>query len=151
MALSIFLSSHGIRITWLRIWIGQPQFAYWNLDSNLFMRDSNLFMRDSNLFMRDSNHLRQSELSGMWILIAMGGIWIAFVSLHFLECGFESLYEGFESPFSNLLEKLQNWRVSWGIQISLLGIRIWPLENSLKVFICEDFLKNIHLHPKTLI
>ena len=104
------LSSHGIRISWLRIQIGQPQFAYWNLDSNLFMKDSNC--------------LRQSELFGMWIRIAMWGIQIVFISLHFLECRFESLYEGFESPSSNLLEKLQNWRVNWGIRIALLGIRI---------------------------
>ena len=83
-----------IRITEWVIPIGQPQFPYWNLDSNLFMRDS--------------NRLRQSELFRMWIRIAMGRIRIAFVSLHFLECGFESLYEGFKSPSSNLLEKLQN-------------------------------------------
>ena len=76
---AFLLSSHGIRISWLRIRIDQPQFACWNLDSNC---------------------LRQSELSGMWIWIAMGGIRIAFVSLHFLECGFESLCEGFESPSS---------------------------------------------------
>ena len=99
------LSSHGIQISWLRIWIDQPQFAYWNLDSNLFMRD-----------------------------------WIVFVSLNFLECGFESLYEGFESPSSNLLEKLQNWKVNWGILIALLGIRIWTLENSSKCSFVKIFL-----------
>ena len=120
------LSSHGIqiawlriRIAWLRIRIGQSQFPYWNLDSNLFMRDS--------------NHPCQSKLFGMWIRIA-------FVSLHFLECGFESLCEGFESPSSNLLEKLQNWKVCWGIRIALLGIRIWPLENSSKCWIVKIFL-----------
>ena len=134
------LSSHGIRIDWLRIRIGQPQFPYWNLDFNLFMRDS--------------NHLRQSELSGMWIRIAMWGIRIAFLSLNFLECGFESLYEGFESPSSNLLEKLQNWRVNWGIRITLLGIRIWPLENSSKcsfVKICLGIFIYILKHLLSLI
>ena len=80
------LSSHGIRIAWLRIWIGQPQFPNWNLDSNLFMRDS--------------NRLCQFDLSGMWIQIAIWGIRIVYFSLNFLECGFESLYEGFESPSS---------------------------------------------------
>ena len=120
------ISSHGIQIAWLRIRIGQPQFFYWNLDSNLFMRDS--------------NHLSQSELSGMWIRIAIWGIQIAFFSLNFLECGFESLYEGFESPSLNLLEKLQNWRVNWGIRITLLGIRIWPLENSSKCSFVKIFL-----------
>ena len=70
----------------------------------------------------------------------MWGIRIAFVSLHFLECGFKSLCEGFESPSSNLLEKLQNWRVCWGIRISLLGIRIWLLENSLKCSFVKIFL-----------
>ena len=127
------LSSHGIWIAWLRIRIGQPQFPYWNLDSNLFMRDSNLFMRDS-------NRLRQSELSEIWIRIVMWGIRIAFFSLNFLECGFESLYEGFESSSSNLLEKLQNWKVCWGIRIALLGIWIWPLENSSKCSIVKIFL-----------
>ena len=78
------LSSHGIWIAWLRIRIGQPQFPYWNLDSNLFMRDS--------------NRLCQSDLSGMWIRITIWGIRIACFSLNFLECEFESLYEGFESP-----------------------------------------------------
>ena len=120
------LSSHRIQIAWLRIRIGQPQFAYWNLDSNLFMKDS--------------NRPCQSELSGIWIRIAMGGIRIAFVSLHFLECGLESLCEGFESLSSNLLEKLQNWRICWEIRISLLGIRIWPLENSLKCSFVKIFL-----------
>ena len=76
----------------------------------------------------------------MWIRIVMGGIRIAFVSLYFLECGFESLYEGFESPSLNLLEKLQNWRVDWGIRIALLGIRIWPLENRLKCSFVKIFL-----------
>ena len=33
---------------------------------------------------------------------------IYYCSLNFLECGFELLYEGFESPSLNLLEKLQN-------------------------------------------
>ena len=80
------LSSYGIRIAWLRIRIGQPQFPYWNLDSNLFMRDS--------------NRLCQSDLFGMWIRIAIWGIRITFFSLNFLECGFESLCEGFESPSS---------------------------------------------------
>ena len=80
------LSSHGIWIAWLRIRIGQPQFPYWNLDSNLFMRDS--------------NHFFQFELSRMWVRIIIWGIRIAFFSLNFLECGFESLYEGFESPSS---------------------------------------------------
>ena len=88
---------------------------------------------DSNRYGRDSNRLRQFALFGMWIRIAMWGIRIAFVSLHFLECGFESLYEGFESPSSNLLEKLQNWRVNW-------GIRIWSLENSLKCSFVKIFL-----------
>ena len=88
---------------------------------------------DSNRYGRDSNRLRQFALSGMWIRIVMGGIRIAFVSLHFLEYGFESLCEGFESPSSNLLEKLQNWRVNWGIQI-------WPLENSLKCSFVKLFL-----------
>ena len=95
---------------------------------------------DSNRYGRDSNRLRQSALFEKWIRIVLGGIWIAFVSLHFLECGFESLCEGFESPSSNLLEKLQNWRVSWGIRIALLGIRIWPLENSLKCSFVKIFL-----------
>ena len=120
------LSSYGIRIAWLRIRIGQPQFPYWNLDSNLFMRDS--------------NHLCQSKLSGMWIRIAIWGIQIIFFSLNFLECGFESLYEGFKSLSSNLLEKLQNWKVNWGIRIALLGIQIWPLENSSKCSFVKIFL-----------
>ena len=75
----------------------------------------------------------------MWIWIAIWGIRIAFVSLNFLEYGFESLYEGFKSPFSNLLEKLQNWRVLWGIRIALFGIRIWPLENSSKCSFVKIF------------
>ena len=87
---------------------------------------------DSNHFMRDSNRLRQSELSGMWIRIA-------FFSLNFLEYGL-SLYEGFKSPSSNLLERLQNWRVDWRIWIVLLGIRIWPLENSSKCSFVKIFL-----------
>ena len=141
------LSSHGIRITWLKIRINQPQFPYWNLDSNLFMRDL--------------NRLRQFELSRMWIRIVMWRIRIAFFSLNFLECGFELLCEGFESPFlvwtflecgfeslyewfespsSNLLERLQNWRVDWGIRIALWGIRIWPLENSSKCSFVKIFL-----------
>ena len=102
---------------------------------------------DSNRYGRDSNRLRQFALFGMWIRITMWGIQIAmwgiritFVSLHFLECGFESLYEGFKSSSSNLLEKLQNWRVNWGIRIALLGIRIWPLENSLKCSFVKIFL-----------
>ena len=90
--------------------------------------------------MRDSNRLRQSELSGMWIWIVIWGIRIAFVSLNFLECGFKSLFEGFESPFSNLLERLQNWRITWGIQIALLWIRIWTLENSSKCSFVKIFL-----------
>ena len=61
---------------------------------------------DSNRYVRDSNRLHQFALSGMWIRIAMWGIQIVFISLHFLECGFESLCEGFESPSSDLLEKL---------------------------------------------
>ena len=95
---------------------------------------------DSNLFMRDSNHLCQSELSGMWIWIVIWGIRIAFFSLNFLECGFESLYEGFESSSLNLLEKLQNWKFNWGIRIALLGIWIWPLENSSKCSFVKIFL-----------
>ena len=95
---------------------------------------------DLNRYMRDSNRLFQSELSRMWIRIAIWGIWIACFSLNFLECGFESLYEGFESPALNLLEKLQNWRVNWGIRIALLGIRIWPFENSFKCSFVKIFL-----------
>ena len=76
----------------------------------------------------------------MWIRIAIWGIRIAFVSLNFLECGFESLYEGFESRSSNLLEKLQNWKVIWGIRITLLGIRIWTVENSSKCSFVKIFL-----------
>ena len=95
---------------------------------------------DSNLFMRDSNRLCQFKLFGMWILIAIWGIRITFFSLNFLECRFESLYEGFESFFSNLLEKLQNWKVNWGIRIALLGVQIWPLENSSKCSFVKIFL-----------
>ena len=58
-----------------------------------------------NRYGRDSNRLRQSALSGKWIRIALGGIRIAFVSLHFLKSGFESPWEGFESSSLNLLEK----------------------------------------------
>ena len=39
-------------------------------------------------------------LTGIWIWITSWGIRIAFVSLNSLECGFESLWEGFESPSS---------------------------------------------------
>ena len=94
---------------------------------------------DLNSYMRDSNCLCQSELTEKWIRTAIEGIRIAFFSLNFLECGFESLYEGFKSPSSNLLEKLQNWRVNWGIRIALLGIQIWPLENSLKCSFVKIF------------
>ena len=55
--------------------------------------------------MRDSNRLLQSALSGKWIRIALGGILIAFISLRCLENGFESPWEGFESPSLSLLEK----------------------------------------------
>ena len=70
----------------------------WNVDSNRCGRDSNRCGRDS-------NRLLQSALSGKWIRIALGGIRIAFISLRCLESGFESPWEGFESPSLNLLEK----------------------------------------------
>ena len=47
-----------------------------------------------------------NNLTGIWIRIASWRIWIAFASLNFLELGFESPFEGFESPSSNLLELL---------------------------------------------
>ena len=91
-------------------------------------------------FIRDWKRFCQFELSEMWIRIAIWEIRVAFFSLNFLECGFESLYERFESSSSNLFEKLQNWRVNWGIRIVLLGIRIWSLENNSKCSFVKIFL-----------
>ena len=48
--------------------------------------------------MEDSNRLSQSALFGKGIRIAWGGIRIALVGQYFLESGFESSGEGFESP-----------------------------------------------------
>ena len=39
-------------------------------------------------------------LTEIWIQISSWGIRIAFISLNSLECGFESLWEGFKSPSS---------------------------------------------------
>ena len=114
----IRISSWGIRIAFVSLHFLECGFeslcegfespssvcTFWNVNSNRYVRDS--------------NRLRQFALFGIWIRIAMWGIEIAFVSLHFLECGFKLLYEGFELSSSNLLEKLQNWRVNWRIRIA---------------------------------
>ena len=121
------LSSHGIWIVWLRIqsnWstsIFLLKFGFESLHEGFESPLSiwTFWNMDSNRYMRDSNHFFQSKLSGMWIRIAIWGIRIAF----------------FEFAW-----KAPKLRVNWGIRIALLGIRIWPLENSSKCSFVKIFL-----------